>query len=85
MASPQAACHRWLTTLGGGKAPSGEIAANVERVIGALEKYGAENLPAAAELLEKAAETADHAAALAAAKVEVDKRPKAVKAERAQD
>ena len=80
MASPQAACHRWLTSLGGGKAPSGESAGKVERIIAALEKHGPENLDAVAELLEETAITTDRAAAIEAAKVEVSKRPKLTKA-----
>lgn len=80
--SPQAACHRWLTSLGGGSVPSAENASKVERIIEALEKHGADKLIAAAELLEKTADAQDQGAALAAAKAEVDKLPKAPKGAR---
>jgi hypothetical protein len=74
--NPQAACHRWLTALGGGAVPSAENAARVERIIEALEKHGAEELIAAAELLEKTSAAQDRAAALEVAKTEVDKLPR---------
>lgn len=77
MASPQAACHRWLTALGGGAVPSAENAARVERIIEALEKHGSEELIAAAELLEKTSSAKDRAQALEVAKTEVDKLPRA--------
>lgn len=81
MASPMIEIKNLLTQLGGGGAPTAELAARVETIAKLLQRHSADELIKIAELLDGTSKAKDRAVALDAAKAEVGKLPVAEAAE----